>query len=381
MKVLILTVTAGFGHHASAKALEEAFLERGVIAKTIDIYKEINKMLYNTVDKGYLFTTKYTTALYRKSYELADKKKNDENVVSVPQIVGAIYYQKSAKIIEEFAPDAIICTHIFAAQVANQFKRRSKSSIPVAGIVTDYTIHPFWQDVRNIEYIITASEFLTLRALRKGISADKIVPLGIPINPKFSAGGNRAEARKMLGIDDKKTILVMAGSMGYGNIVSIVSRLEDTEGDTQILTVCGNNKNQYRKILKFKLGDPEKYKNIHVYGFVDNVDVFMDAADCIVTKPGGLTISEAMAKSLPMILTDPIPGQEERNIEFLMNNGAAILATETFPLEEAVYTITNNPSRLKLMRESIESISHKNATRDIVDFIVKIGNKRDAGKA
>ena len=161
----------------------------------------------------------------------------------------------------------------------------------------------------------------------------------------------------------------MGGSKGYGDNVKVGKQIERIGIDFQILAVCGNNKKQYKKMLAYqqeRTGQCELYP----FAFVNNVDIMMDAADCIITKPGGLTVSEALAKNLPMILVDPIPGQEERNSEFLLNNGIASLVTKTFPLDEAMYHLFKNPERLESVRTIIKAISHPNATEELVDFIL-----------
>ena len=136
--------------------------------------------------------------------------------------------------------------------------------------------------------------------------------------------------------------------------------------DFQILCVCGNNSKGKKEIEEVQWN-----KKIYTYGFVDNVDIMMDASDCIITKPGGLTTSELLAKKLPAILMNPIPGQEDRNMEFLVNSGAAVIATDTFPVDEALYEIMNNPWRMELLKQSVEHIGKPNSTKDVCDFILK----------
>ena len=174
--------------------------------------------------------------------------------------------------------------------------------------MTDFTIHPFWEDA-DLDYYVTANELLNHQASKKGIDTSKILPIGIPIHPKFGKKMDKLEARNILGIEDKPTILIMSGSMGYGNLETIITDMDTMDMDFQIISICGNNKN-----LKEDRWDDNKEK-VYNYGFTDKVDIIMDAADCIVTKPGGLTTSESLAKGLPMIIINPIPGQEERNLQ------------------------------------------------------------------
>lgn len=367
MKVLILSITAGQGHHSAAKSISIALEERGVTVKTVDVYKQIDKNLCDAVNKGYLISTKHTPKAYRAIYELIDSKKAPATKYSLQSIMGILLAIKFEKFIEDFKPDVIICTHIFAAQVINELKRRNRlCDVPTIGIITDYTIHPFWEDVTYIEYIDIASELLTQRALMKGISEERLCAFGIPVQKKFSNKRSKTDARDELGLNsDTPVILVMAGSMGYGNMPEVISGIHRFNKNCQILAVCGNNKKLFKKLNECTQGN-----NVNIYDFTDKVDIMMDAADCIVTKPGGLTTSEAMAKKLPMILVNPIPGQEDRNLEFFLNNGVALSVTKTFTIEEALYFMFRDKDRLDLMEHQINKLAKPNAASDIADFAI-----------
>ena len=199
------------------------------------------------------------------------------------------------------------------------------------------------------------------RVLRKWVRPD------IPVRQKFSTKMPKDEARRRLGLRlDASVVLLMSGSMGYGNIKDSAGQVHETHGEMQLLVVCGNNKAQYEKLK------PYDSPNFRVFSFVDNIDEMMDAADCIITKPGGLTISEALAKELPMILLSPIPGHEERNVEFLLNGGMALRVTKTFPVDEALYQLFSNPERVRIMEESIRLYHKPNASEDLAAFIMTL---------
>lgn len=375
MRVLLLSVTAGFGHHSTAKALEQTFAEKGIQTKTVDVYDYLNKLVHDTISKGYLISSKYAPLLYRLFYTLAENNKETSvakfNIINV---VNALSSVKFEKVIDEFKPDAIICTHVFAAQLIDEMKKRKLVTAPTLGIVTDYTIHPHWEIVPNVEYIVTASELITHLAVKKGISKARILPFGIPINPKFNKKITKQEAREAFGLEmDKPVVLVMSGSMGYGNSKKLVEEISSIGMDFQILAVNGNNKRQYKKLVEYKKSYNGKC-TLYPFEFVDNVEVMMSAADCIITKPGGLTVSESISKALPMILVNPIPGQEERNVEFLLNNGIASLVTKTFPLDEAIYHMFKNPVRIETVRQNIKAIGHPNAAQVLADFVISLVN-------
>lgn len=367
MKVLILSITAGQGHHSAAKSVSDALEECGATVKTVDVYKHISKTLCDAVNKGYLLSTKHTPNVYRAIYELIDSKTFPSTKYALQNVMGILLGIRFEHFIEEFDPDAIICTHIFAAQVINELKRRGKLlDVPTLGIVTDYTVHPFWEDVTYIEYINLASEMLTQRAHIKSIAQERLCTFGIPVQSKFATKLSTEDARKELGLPTSgKVILVMAGSMGYGDMPEVISGILNYDSTCTVLAVCGNNKKLFRKLTENNYGD-----SVRVYGFTDKVSLFMDASDCIITKPGGLSTSEAMAKHLPMILVNPIPGQEDRNLEFFLNNGVALSVTKTFTTEEALFFLFYNDSlRLNQIKERLKLLAKPNASRDIANFI------------
>lgn len=243
-------------------------------------------------------------------------------------------------------------------------KKKEYISCPTYGVVTDFTVHPFWESAK-LDYYVTADRLLTNQMVKKGIPKDKVLPFGIPIQEKFSIKMPKEEARKQLRLQNKTTILVMMGSMGFGNISETMEKITSVEGDFQILCICGTNEK-----MKKQLFSREWDKNVHIYGFVDNVDVMMDASDIIITKPGGLTTSELMAKGLPALFVNPIPGQEDRNMEFLVNSGAGIMLTKTFPPDEALYQLMNTPWRLEQMKQSVSHLGKPDSTKQLCEFIM-----------
>ena len=363
MKVLVLTITAGQGHNQVAKNLCESLnSHQGVETYAIDTFEYINQALKEIVSRGYLMSAKRLPKIYGKVYRLAEKR--DSENASLVRITSNVMARKLLKFIKEYSPDVIVCTHVFAAMLVTYIEKKLKKDIKTVGIVTDFTIHPYWEET-EMDYYVTANEFLTNQAIKKGIKKEAVLPIGIPIDPKFSNRTEKAEARRILGFEDRRTVLVMSGSMGYGKIGSMIKKLDTSDLDFQIISVCGNNAKLKKQIDKMHL----RHK-IYNFGFTDNVDLLMDAADCIVSKPGGLTSSEALAKGLPMIIANPIPGQEDRNVEFLLNNGAAIKVSSTFPVDEAIYQMFTNDIRLKNIREITEALGKPNAMRDIVGFVL-----------
>ena len=365
-KILILSVTAGMGHNQTGLAVKNYLASQGSCCEMLDIYEYIAPMLGESLNKGYLLSTKYLPRAYGKFYAMAEKRRHSDRSVLI-DTWSKMLSPKLLKYFRYFEPDAIICTHIFAAELVTYMRRKGKIDCPLIGIVTDFTIHPFWED-SELDYYVTASRLLNHQLAKKGIDPAKALPIGIPIHPKFGASISKAQARTQLQLDGKlPTILVMMGSMGYGNILRELLTLDAMEAEFQILCVCGNNRRLYTMVSKHYWK-----KKMHCYGYVNNIDVMMDAADVIVTKPGGLTTSEFLAKGLPAILLDPIPGQEDRNVEFLLNNGLAIKVSKTFPIDEAVYQLLLHEWRLDMLSQAAKFMGKPNAAQDLGDFVLDL---------
>ena len=364
MKILILSVTTGYGHHSTANALAEELKVRGVDVVIVDLYEKVSKFKYDLLDKGYTFSIKHMKKPFGRAYRTLVEHESARSFVNI--LAGnKRVAKKFAETIQHYQPEVIISTHVLAAQVIDILKLHEYVTVPVFGIVTDYCIHPFWEDIEHIDYIVTGSEYLNFTSEKRGLDVGKILPLGLPVRAEFGLKIQKSEARRILELEDRMTILVMGGSMGYGNIVQWIAEIDRLPYEIQVICICGKNEKLYQRVNQMQINSP-----LRVLGFINQVALYMDAADCIITKPGGLTVTEVMCKRLPMILVNPIPGHEVGNAEFLTNCGAAIRVTEQFSVSEAVYYLLANPGRLDLMERSIELISHPDATQRICDEIV-----------
>ena len=247
-------------------------------------------------------------------------------------------------------------------------------SLPTVGILTDFTFHPYWEDCTRNDYVVTPAEGVLLQGLRKGFRPEQILPYGIPIRPDFLTYTPKAEAREKLGLDSgKTTILIMGGSMGYGNLGQTVEQIDGIAygQDFQMVVVCGNNAEAKAEIDGLTEAGKLRHR-VLTTGFVNYVSLLMDAADCIVTKPGGLTTSESLTKGLPMVIVNPIPGQEQRNTEFLLNNGAACAASKTCPIDECLYQLLTSPARLDAMGQCVRALSKTGATERVCRFVLEL---------
>lgn len=365
MRVLLMSVKAGYGHHSTAKAIMNCFEENGHTCDMLDMFTYINKRLGDTIQDGYLLSTKYFSKAYGKVYDYLNKEDEPYDKTSVASFVSEIISKKLIGYIEDFGPDLIIGTHSYAGVVMSVLKDKKIIGCPLLGIVTDFTVHPFWENT-SLDYYVVPDAQLTYQMGKKGIAKEKIIPLGIPVKKSFASKLSKSAACAQLDIEEKMTILVMMGSMGYGNIKDTLLEIDDFEGDFQVIVVCGSNE----KIKAF-VDETRWKKNIHSYGFVNNVDVMMDASDIIITKPGGLTASEAMAKGMPLIVMNPIPGQEDKNLAFLVNNGAAVAVNNEYTISDALYQLTSSNWRVELMKQSVDHIGKPNSAENLYNFIME----------
>jgi processive 1,2-diacylglycerol beta-glucosyltransferase len=372
MKVLILTLTVGQGHNSTSFALAEYLEQKGAECIVLDTYKYLNKLIGDTLDKGYTSIARYNPEMNLRIYDRAEKDSlsQKQRKTYFPYTFAEVSKKKMQKYIETEQPDFIVCPHIFSAILMTQMKRDGifTQNIPLIGIVTDFTIHPFWNDT-ELNYYVVPNELLAYTAEKKGISADRLLPFGIPVKESFSYAVPVEEARAQLGLADKRTVLIICSSMGFGSIPDLVGDLDNVPLDFQIVVICGNNKRLIRHLESSICS-----KEIILRGYCTNVELYMDAADCVVTKPGGITVSEALAKMKPLIITEPMPGVENRNLIFLLNNRLAVHAGKYARIDEVMMQFFSNPERLQQMQRTQEALGKRHSAQKLGDFMLEINN-------
>ena len=370
MRFLILSITTGQGHHQTGKAITTYLEQNGHEVEQLDCYEYFSPAIKEMISQGYLLSTKYSPKLYGKFYRLAEKMEKKSSNTILLQITNSIFHKKMETFLDEYNPDVVICTHVYAALLMTYLKEHG-STYPTIGVVTDFKVHPHWE-VTTLDYYVLPNEYLIPSMQKKGYKKEQLLPFGIPVFEKFRTKEDKECVRKQLGFDDLSTILVMSGSMGYGNIAKMIKNIDSVDREFQIITVCGNNKKLKKKI------DKANYKHkVYNFGFVDYVDKLMDASDCIVTKPGGLTVSEALAKGLPMAIFKPIPGQEERNLEFLLNFGACMKISKTSPVDEVIDQLFMDHRKINAMMNNIELIRKPDATEKLCNHILTMHKQKE----
>ena len=375
MKILVLTVTAGQGHNTCAKAVIAALEKRGVDCSLVDTVKYISEMTGDALDRAYLNMSKYTPQVWGSLYRGSLRSSRSISEHSGPGIIPMVP-KKFRQLISAYAPDGIVCTHFFASLLLTRLRSQGSAQMPVIGINTDFSLHPFWEAV-NQDHLVLASDAMDYMVHQRGIHKESILPIGIPVHEKFRDIPDKQACRQALNLTDKPTLLIMSGSMGFGSLLDHVDELDTLPLDFQMTVICGNNL-ALKGALEEKINAGAYRKYIRPLGFIDNVQLYMGAADLICTKPGGLSVSETFCVGRPMVLLDPIPGLEELNAAFLVNNGLAVQTSKNYSLNEAVYNLFANPRRMQAIEEEQRRNSPRDAADKLSDFLLESAAKYQA---
>ncbi len=372
-RVVILSVTAGTGHMQAATAIKSAILEKNPQADVtvLDTFRYTSPFLEKVVLGTYMEMIKITPVVYGYLYRRAEKGQALSGFAKneFTRIMNRFSSAKLIDFLEDKNPQAVICTHPFPLGILATQRRQNRFSPLIVGVLTDYTVHSYWVFPEVDCYLAAAPELLGEFSYYR-IPPEKVYPTGIPIDLKYSARLDKTGMREKFGLNpDLPTILVMGGGLGMGSVAETVKALGTGTTPCQLLVVAGKNEQLRSKIerLARELANPAK-----VFGYVNNINELMTASDLMVGKAGGLTCAEAMAKGLPMFIYDPLPGQEERNAEFLVAAGAAVKIDRDGDLVKQVTDSIKNPVRLEAMSRSASALAKPDAAREAARLIVEM---------
>ncbi|NSW92223.1 MAG: UDP-N-acetylglucosamine--LPS N-acetylglucosamine transferase [Firmicutes bacterium] len=387
MDILFLSVSTGGGHIKAAEALKEYVKEQypGSRCLIVDTFRYISPLVDKFIVGGYLNMIKKIPFLYGSLYKLSE---NNKNIIDMTYTISCLFSYKLIPLIRNFNPSIIVCTHTLPLQMVSHLKQEKMISVPIAAIVTDFVHHPFWK-LENVDALIVPHDKIKLEMIQAGIPGNIIYPYGIPISEGFLKKYDRKKFLRALGLEDKLTGLIMGGSLGIRSVYNSFEMLVKSKRGMQIIVVTGKNTTLKKRIeSRFPLycsnysNNGNNYSNIYnnnynqkairVFGYTNIIPCLMDISDFIITKPGGMTISEALVKGLPIFLTSPIPGQEERNSHFLVSSGAAI---EIKPGDDPDYALANtldNTSKLKNMKEAAKYLARPYSCYDTALLLEKL---------
>jgi processive 1,2-diacylglycerol beta-glucosyltransferase len=358
-KVVVFTVSTGGGHNQAAKSISSKFKLYDYDVTVVDILKVTNKALEKLFAEGYEILSCNLPIVYRSLYNYSDKKIIN---VKLTKYIYRIFKRKIYKLICEIDPDLIVGTHPFIVNIISNLKQRKRLYMPFISVVTDFKAHSTYFN-KHVDAYITGSTYTNLGMIEKGIPKEKLYSYGIPIRQEFLLYEDNCDSK----INNDFTVLLMGGSMGIKSIGKVLKGLVNCKNTLKIIVVCGNNKSLMNRIESNYRGN----ENVIVYGFTDEIPKLMNNADILISKPGGLTVSEAIVKRLPILIPYMLPGQEEDNAEFLMNSGIAVVVKDIETIDEIVDNLVNEPQILKDMKSRMEGIAQSYS----VDNIVKLGEK------
>ncbi len=363
MKALILSCNTGQGHNSAAFAVRDMFISMGYECDTKDALAYASKMFSKSVSESYNSIVMHTPKAFGVGYRYSKSKKYAPGKTkSAFYAMNMMYSKKLYLDILKAGYDIVLCTHVFAAQSMTHVKHKHGLNIPLYVIATDYSFCPYYDELDVEKYFISL-ESVRREFIERGIPENKIVPTGIPVSAKFNTDMTKEEARQALHLtNDRFLCVIMSGSMGFGNIYGFIDRILELGLEKfDILVIAGNN---YK--LKRGITDKyEKYDNISAIGFTTEVHLFMKACDLVVTKPGGLSSTEAMVSNVPLILTGPIPGCETENYEILTGLGAAVGGKTLEEAAEAFKKIMTDKEFAKSITDNQKKYINPNSARDI----------------
>ena len=375
MKILIFYASYGGGHLNAAKSIHEClknnYKDKNIDVELIDCMKYVNKTIEKMTTKAYNEMAKKMPWAWGRIY--SDSQKGPlAHITSRSNKIMAI---KLLRLLREKQPDLIISTHPFGSQMCSYLKRKGKISAKIATIMTDFAPHDQWLVGSDYtDYYFVAHENMKKYLIEKGIPDSKIFATGIPLSSKFLKNFNKEKIFEELDLKpEKKTILFFGGGefgLGKTRTVEIFESFVKYCEDMQIIAISG--KNEKMKLAFEKMVSKYKRKeNVLVFEYTSQVPEFMSISDLVVTKPGGLTTTESLASHLPMVIINPIPGQEEENAEFLVKNGIAIWIKKQDNVTESLQRLFSHPETLETMKENTKKLAKLHSTKDICDILLK----------
>ena len=334
MRILIATVTAGGGHLAAAAALEECWraARPGDVVEKIDLIQLFSPLHRKLYSDGYVRLVERAPELWGMMFAKSDDPKLLQKLKRIQRKFPSRSKQRFARYVKQFNPDAVLCTHYLPLETLTPLREKKDGIRPfVACVVTDFEAHALWME-SCVDLYCVAAEETKARLVARGADAKNVVATGIPIAAKFSSKPDAKTVRKHYGLrDDLPVLLVLSGGFGMGPVAEIIRELDKSQTQFQTLVVTGRNEELRRELAAYDRKHPT-----HVLGFSTNMHELMAVANLIITKPGGLTSSEALAMGKPLFILNPIPGQEAANSDFLLEHGAAAKANR---VEDLPYRI------------------------------------------
>ena len=365
MKVLILSCNTGEGHNSAGRAVREALRARGVHCEMIDALQFGFRGESKLISQGHSFVYRHLPHLFGTTYRLMENHKPEKGD-SLVYRTSSLRTEKLYRYIVQRGFDTIVCVHVFPAAAMTRIRRTCNPALRIYFVATDYTCSPGVGDLQ-MDAWFTPHWALEENFVARGLPRERLVATGIPVSGRFVQRRDRAEARRLLGLPEQgRLVLMMSGSMGAGPIGRLVAQLSaQLPADAVLAVICGRNEK-----LRARL-DRAVHRRVRVIGYTDQVDLYMDAAELILTKAGGLSSTEALMKRLPIVYLNAVPGCETRNRDFLCQLDCAITMDRVSRLASATVHLLEDPARLARMRMHIDEHFRQRAADDIAAYLIQ----------
>ena len=374
-KILIFYGSYGGGHLSAAKTIAshlQEYYKDEVETQLVDCIEYINKYINKVSTEAYKELAKKAPWAWKHVYN------NSQNgaLSYVSYTTNRLMALKLNSLLQEVKPDLIISTHPFSSQMCAILKQRGKIHCKIATILTDYHIHAQWLvSYKYIDYFFVANEQMKIDMIGKGISDQRIFVTGIPISSRFLKKYDKEKTLKELDLSpEKETILFFAGGeFGLGSnmtflVLKVLIRLFK---ELQVVAISGKNKRMNKKFREL-VKTTKSEDRVKILEYTNKVPELMSACVAVITKAGGLTLTEALVSNLPIAIINPIPGQEEQNTEYLVHNGAAIWIKKGDSIARTLKYLSRNRDKLKAMKERAKAISKPNSTEDICKILLEL---------
>lgn len=372
MKGLILTMTCGEGHNAVARSLKTAFEEKNVEIEVVDIFKS-HPFLHKWNNEYYFLGKKLFPHLADAIWKKASARDPEKRDTCKNQSFTKKIYDEIKKIVVDGKYDFIVCSHNFASTIITNMKKENIALPPTFAVLTDMIPHPYWEASIGVDYIITPNDDCDMNLIKRGFKKDQIVPLGLPVAEKFNKYIDKHVAREMLNLPDKFTILLTSGGNGHYSHMPLAKALTNANIDANILVGCAKNERMKKAMEKYK--QKCKNDNLHIYGFVNNMDVMLSASDALVTVGGCNCLCEGIVKNVPLIFREKLIVNERENCEYILSKKLGYKLNMPSDIVGIVNNMMSNPDSTLDIKNRLKLIARPHATKNIVEFVLAKSTK------
>lgn len=368
-RILFLSVSAGAGHVRAAQALS-AYAQQtpGVEALHLDVMDYVPKTFRKIYVDTYIAMVQKVPSLWGLLYKGIDRVEPERLVQKLRRVVERLNTRKLLKAVADFKPDAVVCTHFLPAEILMHQIIKGEFDKPVWVQATDFDVPRMWM-IPQMRGYFAATEEVAFRLRSSDVAPQRVYATGIPVMPAFANPPAREACLKAYGLSNRHPVLLlMGGGAGIGDLNKTAQHLLEQDKHFQLIVLAGKNEQALQALQETAKNYPQR---LFPQGFTHKMEELMVCADLVVTKPGGLTTSECLAIGLPMIMYAPIPGQEERNADYLLEQGAAVKAVDELGLIWRVKQLMSSPEHLACMRKRAQAIARPDAGRDVLDVVLQ----------